>query len=87
MALEYAEILQYSNVQNETKTFHNKPDKKNISSFQKKKGEQSSKGGKGKSGKLVLKTPKGTRDYGPSEMAVRNQVGTFLLIDLIHFYW
>ncbi|XP_068233150.1 histidine--tRNA ligase isoform X1 [Palaemon carinicauda] len=31
-------------------------------------------GGKGKPGKFVLKTPKGTRDYGPAEMAVRRKV-------------
>ena len=28
----------------------------------------------GKKGKFVLKTPKGTKDYGPEEMAVRRQV-------------
>lgn len=41
------------------------------------KSSQSKKGsgkGKGKSGKFVLKTPKGTRDYNPSEMAIRRQV-------------
>lgn len=36
-----------------------------------KKGAQNS---KGKSGKFVLKTPKGTRDYNPAEMAVRRKV-------------
>ncbi|KAK3876761.1 hypothetical protein Pcinc_018474 [Petrolisthes cinctipes] len=35
--------------------------------------------GKDKPGKFVLKTPKGTRDYGPVEMAVRRQV-----FDVIH---
>ncbi|MPC95785.1 Histidine--tRNA ligase [Portunus trituberculatus] len=30
--------------------------------------------GKGKSGKFVLKTAKGTRDYGPMEMAYRREV-------------
>jgi histidyl-tRNA synthetase len=39
------------------------------------------KGGKGKGGKgggFNLKTPKGTRDYGPEEMAVREKVFTIL---------
>ena len=31
-------------------------------------------GDDGKSQKLVLKTPKGTRDYGPKQMAVRENV-------------
>ncbi|KAG0723290.1 Histidine--tRNA ligase, cytoplasmic [Chionoecetes opilio] len=42
-----------------------------------KKTAQPDKGGghsKGKSGKVTLKTPKGTRDYGPMEMANRREV-------------
>lgn len=42
----------------------------NATQNKKSKGE----GGKGKPGKFVLKTPKGTRDYGPAEMAVRRNV-------------
>ncbi|XP_071547013.1 histidine--tRNA ligase, cytoplasmic isoform X2 [Panulirus ornatus] len=46
------------------------------------KRSQNNKGGehsKGKPGKFILKTPKGTRDYGPLEMAVRREV-----FDVIH---
>ncbi|KAK8738849.1 hypothetical protein OTU49_003703 [Cherax quadricarinatus] len=57
--------------------FVHKSIKVNAEMQNSKKGPQNNKGsehGKGKSGKFTLKTPKGTRDYGPVEMAVRRQV-------------
>ena len=35
-------------------------------------------GGGGGGGKLILKTAKGTRDYQPAQMAVREKVGQVL---------
>ena len=39
---------------------------------------QQVKGGGGGGGKLILKTAKGTRDYQPAQMAVREKVDSFL---------
>ncbi|KAG7154442.1 Histidine--tRNA ligase, cytoplasmic-like [Homarus americanus] len=49
------------------------------------KNNKGGESGKGKSGKFTLKTPKGTRDYGPVEMAVRRQVFD-TIYDVFHMH-
>ena len=42
--------------------------------------------GGGGGGKVILKTAKGTRDYNPAQMAVREKVGSSFILKLTIFF-